>query len=295
MSENRSNESHRFEVGLKRLLRTAYHPPEPRQEFRSSLLSTLRKRQAIVAEAYGRRRRIRRLSILSAAAALAASLLLVLGLTTEPQSGSNAPTVSPQAQQQLADASSDPLKASGAVQGVIEVSCNGGPFCRVEDRIGLGTAMRIRAPEEQAGIEVSPGVRVVLDKGSEVALTNGRIQMEHGLVSVRVADNAGPTHVALPNHELVVQPGSWLGLEMAPAHLYSPGGRPAPDVTLMEGKALVSNESVTGELQTGRTYRLHNYSAVAALNGETLVTPTDDNSWRLKLTPVHHLRMIRKP
>ena len=65
----RSAESGRFEASLRRLLQTAYQPPEARGEFKAELLNKLKTRQARLARTRRRQRR-RRLALASAVKSL---------------------------------------------------------------------------------------------------------------------------------------------------------------------------------------------------------------------------------
>jgi hypothetical protein len=262
--QTRSDESRRFEAGLRRLLQS-YSPPAPREAFREDLFDRLKARQAELAVGRRRRRTIRRLSYAAGATALAASVLLVFGVgITVPE-----PQAAPSAPGEFRTATADAAPA-GRVVGVVDANAADGQTRRIRRSLPLDRPVRVRAQEEQAGLEIAPGVSLVMEKGSSVVIDGDTVRVDCGLISLRSRADAAAIAVALPHHDIELQPGSWLGLEVEDPAEYAAGGTPAPDVTLMEGNARLLARGQQRKLQPGRTYRLHNYPRLDYLPGETL-------------------------
>ncbi|GEM_PF-2872777 len=247
-------------MDLRELLRKAYRPPEPRPQFQSELFERLQMRSRALRQARLRRRRIRRL-VATSSVALAASVVLaaaVLVRTYEPvSSGPSEPAASPAVWQ-------------GRVRGALQVREPGSAWAPAAERIAVTGPLVLRADGGQAGVEPAPGVRLVLDEGSEVEIRDRRIALAHGLISLRVGEHAQPVDLALPTHTVHVAPSSWIGVELESGARYAAGGRPAPAVTLLSGGAQVDDGAQYVALEPGRVYHLHPYPRLDRLPGEAL-------------------------
>jgi len=290
----RTDESRRFEAGLQRLLKQAYQPPEPSEAFRGALLERMKRKQAEVVTRHRRRTRIRRVVFASGVTAAAASVALafsgLLGAPSAVQEGTDAPSPA-HAAAELAShddattrnlvhvAQSAPAETAsvataedyrGRVLGRLLVREGEGPYHTVQNAMAVHEGCELRAVHEQAGIELAPGARLVLEKGSAVEVTADGVRVRHGLVSLRLAPDADGVDLRLPEHTIRVAPGGWVGLQLARADRYADGGRPAPDVTLMEGSAAIHTQDGEVAMLPRRTYRLHAYPSLDRLEGEAL-------------------------
>ncbi|MFW5856416.1 MAG: hypothetical protein ACOCX4_00940 [Planctomycetota bacterium] len=292
----RTDESRRFEAGLQRLLKQAYQPPEPSEAFRGALLERMKRKQAEVVTRHRRRTRIRRVVFASGVTAAAASVAIafsgLLGAPTAVQEGTGAPSPAHAAAERpshddattrnlvhVAQSSSPetmptvarlPADYQARVLGRLLVREGEGPYHTVQNTLTVQDGCELRAVHEQAGIELAPGARLVLEKGSAVELAADGVRVRHGLVSLRLAPDAEGVDLRLPEHTIQVAPGGWVGLQLARADRYADGGRPAPDVTLMEGAAAIRTDDGEVAMLPRRTYRLHAYPSLDRLEGEAL-------------------------
>lgn len=275
--QGRYEEVDRLDANLSTLLKESYPRPEPRADFRNDLLARLKEKQGVVVQRRRRRRRIRRVAFGSAGGLLAASLAIMLTLGGEPGS-----TASPQQQGELAASAAAQPGWQSRLRGAVEVAAHGETFRPgTEARVALHQPIRARTRDGQGLMEIAPGARLVMDRGSLVRVEDGRVEVEHGLVSLRVEGDAEPIRLRLPRHEISVEPGSWLGVDVKPAAGYAEAGRPAPDVTLLEGAALLADADESCRIEPGRTYRLHPYPSLKAIQGRALDLrrPRHNQSW----------------
>ncbi|MBN1257739.1 MAG: hypothetical protein JXA52_08550 [Planctomycetes bacterium] len=287
MSEDvtHSDESKQFEAGLKQLLRSAYHPPEPSEEFKAALLTKLKVKQAELVSARDQKRRSQRVTYLSTAMAVAASFAFILGINIFYQQQENpapAPSLAPVVAINPVATNPQPVSWSGEITGQVDASWNNEGFAPVSNTIAFkSTPVKLRTSGEQAGVELAPGARMVMDKDSLVSFKDGRLQVDHGKINISLSEDATPLNLALPYHEINIQPGSRIDLKLEPAALYALGGRPAPDVTLLEGFASIRNHLSESTLLPGKTYRLYNYPALTPLLDENKTNryPSRADSW----------------
>ncbi|MFH0911044.1 MAG: hypothetical protein V1918_06035 [Planctomycetota bacterium] len=265
-------------MDLRSLLQRAYEPPEPAAEFQTALLTELK------AQAGTRRRARRRMRLYAfgTVTALAASLLIAVALIplrVEPPAAPILPVLlgASNTGQAAIEASqaTEPSPTTAPWQGKVE----GAPvrvlypdreWADATGSLAVDKALSLRAVQGQTGVEIAPGVRLVMDKGSNVDFDNGVLSVKNGLVSLRVFDRDRPVEMRLPLHTLLVAPGSWLGVDMKPAENYAPGGSPAPEVTLLAGRASVKDAQSQGTLLPGRVYELHRYPNLENLPAERL-------------------------
>ncbi|MHC4874238.1 MAG: hypothetical protein ACYTFY_20495 [Planctomycetota bacterium] len=252
--ENQNSDNVTFEKGLRTLLRASYHPVEPCPEFKKKVFNNLRESQRLLVAKKAKQRKIR-YAIFSFAASAAAVAVLTVGVfLNEGQQ------VSPEINLASAagvNTSTLVSKSFANVEGAMQIS-------EKEDIVDL------RTTDSQGGVELAPGVHLVMDKSSHVSIKDGHLDIDKGLFSLRVKDSAEAFALRLKDHTISLHPGSWLAMDVKGTDRYAPGGAPAPDITLFAGKATVANPNGSSELQPKRTYRLHLYQSLEDMEGDSL-------------------------
>ncbi|MHC4887005.1 MAG: hypothetical protein ACYTGH_18160 [Planctomycetota bacterium] len=282
MTENESRDSGRFEDVLRVLLNSGYRPPEARPAFKQDLLTRMKAKQSEVVAARRRRLRIRTL-VFSTVTAAAASVMLLLAIQPTPDTAPASAQPAPHVAGVSAKAVPAPLW-NGTVAGTVEVKEASGSWSASSDVLSTSASVTLRTTDQQAGIDLAQGVRLVLEKGAQLDLNSGQIAVNHGLLRVQLREGAKPLTLAFAGHRMMLEAGSDVQVAIQDPTRFAPGGQPAPDVMVIAGTASVLGSDPKGtpaSLLAGRRYQLHNYQAFDRLGGERLDDRgmDDQNRW----------------
>lgn len=269
--QKKSPDNVEFEKGLRTLLQRSYHPVDSCPEFKKDLLTKLKTKQKEVSSRHIRRRKVR-FAAFSFASSIAASVAIIIGIafSTDLSPENNAaPVEIATGKARTADSTITAVNHSSSklnnIEGVINIS-------ETNDAIDLTTS------DHQGGVELAPGVQLVMDKASHVSIKNGLLDIDNGLLSLKVKENAKPYELKLKNHTIKIEPGSWLAMDVKDENRYAPGGAPAPDITLFSGSAIVANKNGSSVLSPKRTYRLHLYQSLEDMEGDDIGENYSDDS-----------------
>ncbi len=232
------------------LLQRAYEEPVVRADFRDDLLRQLKTRQQTLAAARRqvRRRKVVALYGLVTAAAASVAFFFALPAVMHHQNtdanGNPGTEVAPGNLDGVRVLACDPIEVRGRDETRWRRYGQGDTFQFTE---GMQARM-IDGPEQFVGLNLlDEGAKVVLGNQGCIRLSEGRLVVDAGKAAVYTTQAKKPLGLCVGDHDVALQPGCKMWVEVPNHAKFALNGAPAPHLVLFEGDAYSARTKFAAE------------------------------------------------